>query len=50
MKWILWVLAIALVLIGLDFLVGEPDDKQPMSQDPLASSIYQDGLQDVDAL
>ncbi len=50
MKWIVWVLAIAAVLIGLEFVFGDSDRNQPISHDPLAVSLYEDGLQDLFAL
>lgn len=47
MKWIFWVLAIALVLIGMDYLLGDNQNKQDLSQDSLACSLYEDGIQDL---
>jgi tetratricopeptide (TPR) repeat protein len=46
-KWIFWVLAIALVLIGMDFLLGDDQKKQNLSHDTLACSLYEDGIKDL---
>ena len=47
MKWIFWILAIALVLIGLDFVLGDNQKKQPMSDSTPACSLYGEGIQDL---
>lgn len=47
MKWILWVLAAALVLIGLDFVLGDNFKDQPLSKNPEAVSAYEAGMEDL---
>ncbi|MBU8871076.1 MAG: tetratricopeptide repeat protein [Gemmatimonadales bacterium] len=47
MKWIFWVLAIALVLIGMDYMLGDNHKKQPFSENSQAITLYEDGLQDL---